>query len=214
MFVKISRSLLARCDHILAVLVVVVFLLMAGCTKSTSEAEVVRSGPGPVPEAPIPHSIVAEHEELHRMVKETIALGGETGKFAKLVDERLAPHFVKEEEYALPPLTLLPGLAQDKALTDASEMIRRSETMKAELPQMLNEHKSIVLALDQLTQAARNENKESALQFVEKLRLHAQTEEEILYPAAIVAGEYAKLRAGLKAVGRVDTPFEKNYSMP
>lgn len=214
MFVNISRSLFRCCNHTLAILVVVMLLLTTGCTKPTSEAEAVRSGPGPVTQVAIPHSLVAEHEELHRMLKETVDLGGETGKFAKLVDERLAPHFVKEEEYALPPLTLLPDLAQDKALTDASEMIRRSERMKAELPQMLNEHKSIVLALDQLTQAARNESKESALQFVEKLRLHARMEEEILYPAAIVAGEYAKLRAGSKAVSRVDTPFEINYSMP
>ena len=73
-------------------------------------------------------------------------------------------------------------------------MIERSEKMKAELPQMLNEHKSIVLALDQLIQAARNENKPAAIEFAEKLRLHAQTEEEILYPAAIVVGEYSKLR--------------------
>ena len=137
--------------------------------------------------------LVAEHEELKRLLNETIAVGGETGAAAKLVEERLTPHFVNEEEYALPSLTLLPDLAQGKTLNNASEMIRRSERMKNELPQMLNEHRSIVIALDQLAQAARKENKESALEFTEKLRLHARLEEEILYPAGIVAGECAKL---------------------
>jgi hypothetical protein len=30
----------------------------------------------------------------------------------------------------------------------------------------------------------------------EKLKLHAQTEEEVLYPAAILIGEYLKLKRG------------------
>ena len=194
MFVNISQSLFERHSHILVLLVVVVFVL-AGCTRPTNEAGAVRSASEPRSEAPIPHSLVAEHKELQLMLKDTIALGGETGRFAELVDASLAPHFAKEEEYALPPLTMLPDLAQDRAVIDPGEMIRRSERMKTELPQMINDHRLIVLSLDHLAQAARNENRESALQFVEKLRLHARMEEEILYPAGIVAGECAKLRA-------------------
>lgn len=212
MFVNIGTGIFCRCSRIMALLGVAVFLLPAGCTKSTSEAEVVRTGPGPVLEAPIPHSLVTEHEELHQMLKETIALGGETGKAAKRVEDSLSPHFLKEEEYALPPLTLLPALAQDKTLADAdaNEMIRRSERMSIELPQMLNDHKVIVLMLDQLMQAARTENKESALLFVEKLRLHARTEEEILYPAAIVAGKYARLRLAQVTDSPIDTPVRED----
>jgi hypothetical protein len=33
-----------------------------------------------------------------------------------------------------------------------------------------------------------------ACSFAEKLALHAQTEEEVLYPAAILVGEYLKLK--------------------
>ncbi|MCC2663020.1 MAG: hypothetical protein K0S35_942, partial [Geminicoccaceae bacterium] len=31
-------------------------------------------------------------------------------------------------------------------------------------------------------------------QFAEKLKLHAQTEEQVLYPAAIVLGDYVRLK--------------------
>ena len=66
--------------------------------------------------------------------------------------------------------------------------------LKADLPHMLAEHQAIVKALDQLAAAGRTERQEAALQFAEKLKLHARNEEEVLYPAAILTGEYLKLR--------------------
>jgi len=40
----------------------------------------------------------------------------------------------------------------------------------------------------------KNENKPQYAEFSEKLILHAQTEEEVMYPAAILVGEYIKLK--------------------
>jgi len=59
---------------------------------------------------------------------------------------------------------------------------------------MLNEHKTIVEALKELIKIAGRENKKEAETFAEKLILHAQTEEEVLYPASILIGEYIKLK--------------------
>jgi hypothetical protein len=59
---------------------------------------------------------------------------------------------------------------------------------------MLNEHKEIVTSLQKLTEVAIKENKLEYVSFAEKLALHAQTEEEVLYPAAILVGEYLKLK--------------------
>jgi hypothetical protein len=145
-------------------------------------------------DASIPPSLVAEHKELHHMLEEVITSGGKTGDAAKVVAERLDPHFKKEEEYAMPPLTLLVPLSQGKVSPDMKGMMEKSAKLKAELPQMLNEHKSIVVALDTLVGTAKEENKPAAIQFAEKLRLHAQNEEEILYPAAILVGDYLRLR--------------------
>lgn len=52
----------------------------------------------------IPQPIAAEHEELYAR---TEAAGGAVGEAATAVMEALAPHFQKEEEYALPQLGLL-----------------------------------------------------------------------------------------------------------
>jgi hemerythrin superfamily protein len=59
---------------------------------------------------------------------------------------------------------------------------------------MLSEHKAIVQTLDDLGRAAKAEGHSEVSQFVEELTTHAQTEEQVLYPAAIVVGEYLKLK--------------------
>ncbi len=55
---------------------------------------------------------------------------------------------------------------------------------------MLREHKEIVDALKKLSGAAKKERKTQYARFAEKLILHAQTEEEVLYPASILLGQY------------------------
>ncbi len=64
-----------------------------------------------------------------------------------------------------------------------------SETLKRELPVMLDEHRQITAAAEELRAAAVKEGSGPALRFVEKLLMHARVEEEILYPAAIVVGD-------------------------
>lgn len=75
----------------------------------------------------------------------------------------------------------------------AIDMTRR---LKSELPRMLDEHKAIVVALRKLVDKSHNVRRLDIALFAEKLILHAQTEEEVLYPAAVLIGEY--LEAKLK----------------
>jgi iron-sulfur cluster repair protein YtfE (RIC family) len=75
------------------------------------------------------------------------------------------------------------------------DAIAMADRLRAELNQMLSEHREIVARLKTLTEAALKENKLDYVQFAEKLSLHAQTEEEVLYPAAILVGEYLKLQS-------------------
>jgi hypothetical protein len=59
---------------------------------------------------------------------------------------------------------------------------------------MLSEHKAIVQTLDELGRAAKAERHPEVSRFVEELTAHAETEEQVLYPAAILVGEYLKLK--------------------
>jgi len=140
----------------------------------------------------IPRPLKIEHEELHGMLRKATQEPGELGDAAKAVAELMHPHFVKEEEYALPPLGLLRDLAAGKVTPDMKEVLGLTDKLKADLNQMLAEHKSIVAALEKLSAAAKKANKMEYAKFTQALMLHAQTEEEVTYPAAILIGEYVR----------------------
>ena len=138
----------------------------------------------------IPKPLQAEHEELHAtLVKATRERGG-VGEAAREVARLLHPHFVREEEFALPPLALLSELAQGEVTPEMAEVLPMTRRLKAELPAMLAEHRQIVGALDKLRVAAEAARLPEYERFAEALALHAQTEEKVLYPAAVLVGEH------------------------
>lgn len=154
-------------------------------------------------ELKIPESLELEHEELHEQLYKGIKEGGNIGKAAKAVADILHPHFEKEEEYALPPLGLLCSLLSEEQGKEGGEseitqemknnVIAMTDKLKSDLPRMIEEHNEIVGALNNLIKIAKIENKIEFVQFAEKLKLHAKTEEQVLYPTAILVGKYLKL---------------------
>lgn len=137
----------------------------------------------------IPKPLQIEHAELHaRLVKATREPGA-VGEAAREVARLLHPHFVREEEFALPPLALLAEMARDGVRPEMAEVLAMTRRLKADLPRMLAEHRDIVAALKVLRSAAGAASLPEYEHFAEALVLHAQTEEQVLYPAAILAGE-------------------------
>jgi Hemerythrin HHE cation binding domain len=144
----------------------------------------------------IPEPLKVEHEELHAELVALTRAPGQVGETARNVAALLHPHFVKEEEYALPPLGLLAPIAQRGATSEMRAVLSMTERLKKDLPQMLAEHQQVVGALEKLAAAGRAEKRPDAERFAVKLRLHAETEEQVLYPAAILVGEQVRARLG------------------
>ena len=142
----------------------------------------------------IPAALKTEHENLHADLSAAINVPGQTGQAAKQVALVLHEHFVSEEEFAMPPLGLLGTIAEGRATAEMSSVITLTDRLKREMPRMLEEHKAIAQALHELGRAAKAEGHPEVGRFVEALTLHAQTEEQVLYPAAILVGEYLKLK--------------------
>ena len=139
-------------------------------------------------------SLKVEHEELHAELLQATKVEGPVGDAARTVAALLHPHFVKEEEYALPPLGLLAALAEGRVTREMRKVLAMTDRLKAELPEMLAEHKAVVGALQKLIAAAQREDRSEVVHFAEKLMLHARAEEEVLYPTAILIGEYVRRR--------------------
>ena len=121
--------------------------------------------------------------------------GGRTGEAAKSVANVLEPHFANENAYALPPLGLLVPLSQGKFECNMTEVLKMTDKLEAAMATMLSEHKDIEAALKKLKDAATAEKKPAGVQFAEHLAAHAQTEEEITYPTALLIGLYVKSKA-------------------
>jgi hypothetical protein len=146
--------------------------------------------------AQTPESLEFEHRELREQLDRAAAASGRTGEAAREVMKVLAPHIRLEREFAMPPLCAIAQIARGEITPDMARFIDKTDAFKAELPRMLDEHKLIVEALRSLMQAAAAEKQPGAAQFAQKMIQHAQLEEEILYPAAILVGEYLRLKLG------------------
>jgi hypothetical protein len=64
---------------------------------------------------------------------------------------------------------------------------------------MLEEHGQIRGALANLESAAQAENRPEEARLARQIMVHAQTEEQLTYPAAILAGAYIRLRLSRQA---------------
>jgi hypothetical protein len=140
----------------------------------------------------IPKPLREEHAELHRDLGALIKSGGQVGRAARRVAERLHPHFVKEEKLAMPPLGLLRPMMAGKGTVKAGEVMDLMERLAAQIPAMFREHRQIVGALQGLASAGRKERNGAARRFAQRLLLHARIEEDVLYPASLLVGEYLK----------------------
>lgn len=148
----------------------------------------------------IPASIRSEHKEIHGALVEATKAPGRVGAAAKELATVLDPHFVREEEIALPPLGLLAPLSSGAAISEGqrSEALKMTDALKREMPRMLEEHERIKAAVEKLAATARADGAQKHERLAHELKLHAQTEEEILYPAAMLVGDLLRLRDSSK----------------
>lgn len=153
----------------------------------------------------IPEPLRVEHEELYAEVQRMAAAAdGRLGEIMQDLLDRFDTHFRDEELFALPPLGSLDQVAMGKAV-DAPPIIEMAQRLKAELPKMFAEHQGIVRQVERLCDVAAREDKPEYVEFGRRLQLHARMEEEILYPAAIILGEYLSLKPETESAASTST---------
>jgi hypothetical protein len=85
----------------------------------------------------IPTAMKAEHDGIHRRLIRATRAPGRTGDAARALARVLHPHFVREEQIALPPLGLLAPLARGEFTADMAAVLSMTDSLRAELPRML-----------------------------------------------------------------------------
>jgi hypothetical protein len=144
----------------------------------------------------IPLPLQHEHAALHERLRQATQAGSDVGEAARTLARLMHPHFVKEDRFALPPLGLLAPLARGEWSAGMAEVLTLTDQLETELPQMLAEHQTIVAALETLREAAQRADRPEIVAFAEALVEHARTEEEVMYPAAVLVGQLVRQRLG------------------
>lgn len=143
----------------------------------------------------VPSSIKKEHEYLLEKIHEITLFQDSTGLAAVKLNDLMQHHFKEEEDFVLPPLGLLPLLTSGKLPEQSKEVIELCEKLKSQISHLSVEHQLIKAYMDELMQAASNENHLEIIEFEQELQKHARTEEEVFFPTAILIGEYLKLKS-------------------
>ncbi len=143
----------------------------------------------------VPSTILKEHTDLLSQMQAFTSFKDSTGQVARRLYEVMQHHFGEEEDFVLPPLAVLPLLASGQVPERHEEILLLTEKLKTQLSHMNAEHQMIKVHVGELNQAAANEGHSIPAAFEENLRRHAQTEEEIFFPAAILVGEFLKLKS-------------------
>ena len=143
----------------------------------------------------IPEALRQEHEQIQHELQVAVHAPGEVGSAARGLRRVLLPHFEREEQIALPPLGVLQRLVRQQDVQDLKRwLMPMADSLRAELPRMLDEHVAIAEAVGSLEQAAQMAGNQQAVQFARALASHAKAEEELFYPMAILTGEIVRGR--------------------
>jgi hypothetical protein len=142
----------------------------------------------------IPQALKQEHDNLRANLASAAAEPGALGQAARSLAEILQPHFEAEEHLVYPALAYLPALVDGHIAPDAATVIAGTRRLKAALPEMLAQHRAMRDALEKLRGAAVAASRPSYERFADSLVDHFDTEEEVLYLAAILVGEHLALR--------------------
>jgi hypothetical protein len=140
----------------------------------------------------IPQSIQLEHVEmvgqLEDLAKRPAPVGPEAAKALELVQR----HQQRESEYILPPLTLLPALAEGRVSRDMRWAIEMAEKVKANRAEIFLEHARITDAMNALLAAAESSSDTDAVEFAKAMVASSLGDMEVEEPATVVIGEFLR----------------------
>jgi hemerythrin len=103
-------------------------------------------------------------------------------------------HFSEEEQYVFPPLGILPVLAEGNIPKEGDMIISLTMRFKSNSAKILAEHQMIKTLIEEYKLRSKTQNDIGFDEFERELAEHAQVEEEIYFPAAIVVGDYLKFK--------------------
>jgi hypothetical protein len=142
----------------------------------------------------IPQSIEVQHTDDIFALTQLALRPAPVGPAAKAALDLLKRHHQRENEYILPPLTLLDALAAGKVTPDMRWAIPMADKVKATKELIFIEHTQITDAMNALLSAAELANDKEAVDFARSAVADSMGDMELQEPMTVLIGEYLKLK--------------------
>lgn len=149
------------------------------------------------PDHPIPQSQRVEHAETLERLGQLAKRPGPVGVEARRAMALFKKHYAREEAYILPPLTLLPALADGKVTPDMGWALAMCDRVKADQTEIFQEHTEVTNAANALYSAGLAAHDKQAMEFAKAAVTDSLNDLELLEPTVLLIGEH--LRMGLAA---------------
>src|SRR5690348_16409228 len=142
----------------------------------------------------IPQSLRVEHDNTLQQLAHLAQRQGPVGAAARSALVLYKQHIQREEAYILPPLTLLPMLADGKVTPDMRWAVDMADRVRKEREEIFLEHTKITDAMNALATAAQRARDTEALDFARGAAADSLNDVELLEPMCITIGDYVRAR--------------------
>lgn len=170
-------------------------LMLAALTAAAcfGAPAVAASQPAPV-QHDIPQSQVYEHTQTMEQLAVLAHRKGAVGVAARNAQALFKRHIAREEEYILPPLTLLPDLADGKVTPDMAWAVAMADRVKADREKIFQEHTEVTGAMNALYAAGQRAHDKEAIALAQSAAVDSLNDSEIMEPMALLIGDYLRAK--------------------
>lgn len=145
---------------------------------------------------PIPQSQRVEHTETLERLALLAKHKGPVGVEAQKAMALFKKHYAREEAYILPPLTLLPVLADGKITPDMAWALAMCDRVKADEAEIYQEHTEVTTAANALYAAGLAAHDHEAIEFAKAAVTDSLNDLELLEPTVLLIGEHLRMGLG------------------
>ena len=171
------------------------FLVLAGFAAAAAFTPlgVARAQTTP-PVHPMPQSLINEHAEDFEKLELLSKRPGKVGEIARKAVVLFKRHEATEKEYIMPPLNLLPVLADGKVTPDMAWAVAMTDRVRENRELIFQQHTEMTDILSELVEAAEAAHDQDAKEFAEAAAGDSLNDVEILEPMVLVLGDYLKMK--------------------
>jgi hypothetical protein len=143
---------------------------------------------------PVPQAIRLSNQATLEFLTQLTTRSGPVGVEARKLQPIYSAHMAKENEFVLPPLTLLPALARGQATPDMAWAIAMSDRLKAEQVEIYRTHAALAAQFAALDLAAQTERDNAVREWVRAAVVDDLNDLETIEPTTILIGDILRAR--------------------